>query len=385
MSRGGGSPRRAHDMRVAMYTAVRERCGIADYSAALIAALRDHVALDTVVLRPNLLNPLGLAADARRLSSADVAHVQHTYSFFGVDQLTYTLAWRLLRAAIRAPLVLTAHTVRPRGPSRFDGRLGSALANTVGAPAWHDVETFRRAEAVIVHAQLHRERLLARGVAADRCVVVPPSVPPRVSVDATAVKAFRDRHGLGSRPVVGVFGFVERAKRFALVLDALAELGHDAPALLVAGGPRLPEHDAVLAELRADAARAGLADRLVVTGYVPPVDVPVALEAMDVVVVPYATDDSVSYSLHVALAQGRPVVATAQAPLREIDERGRCLALVQPDDPRDLAKTLGGLLDDQAARRRLVEAAGAYAAAQSVDVAARRTVEVYTRARETAR
>jgi glycosyltransferase involved in cell wall biosynthesis len=366
-----------------MYTTVRDRCGIADYSAALIPALREHVALQTVVLRPNQLNPWALAVDARRLSMADVAHVQHTYSFFGVDQLTYALAWRLLRAPIRAPLVVTAHTVRPSGPARYEGGLGSALANAVGAPAWHDVETFRRADAVIVHARLHRDRLIARGVAPDRCVVVPPPVPPRVSVDAAAVKAFRDRHGLGTRRVVGVFGFVERAKRFALVLEALAELGHgDAPALLVAGGPRLPEHDAVLAELRADAARAGVADRLVVTGYVPPLEVAVVLEAMDVVVVPYATEDSVSYSLHVALAQGRPVVATALSPVREIEERGQCLALVQPDDARDLAKTLGGLLDDPAARRRLTDAARAYAAAQSIEVTARRTVDVYTRARD---
>jgi glycosyltransferase involved in cell wall biosynthesis len=373
-------------VRVAMYTTVRERCGIADYSAALVPALRDHVTLQTVALKPNRLNPWALATDARRLSAADVAHVQHTYSFFGVDQLTYTLAWRFLRAAIRAPLVVTAHTVRPPGPARFDGGLGSALANVVGAPAWHDVETFRRAQAVIVHAQLHRQRLLARGVAADRCVVVPPPVPPRASVDAAAVKTFRDRHGLGTRPVVGVFGFVERAKRFGLVLDALADLGHgQAPVLLVAGGPRLPEHDAVLAELRADAARAGVGDRLVVTGYLAPPEVPLALEAMDVVVVPYATEDSVSYSLHVALAQGRPVVATALAPLREIAERGHCLALVQPDDARDLAKTLGTLLDDPAARRRLTEAARAYAAAQSVEVTVRRTVEVYARAREVAR
>ena len=373
-------------LRVAMYTTTGPRCGIADYSAALIPALRHHVALDTVVLRPNRLNPLVLAADARRLSAADVAHVQHTYSFFGVDQLTYTLAWRLLRAAIRAPLVVTAHTVRPPGPTRYNGGLGSALANAVGAPAWHDVETFRRAEAVIVHAELHRDRLLARGVAPERCVVVPPPMPPRVPVAARAVMAFRERHGLGARPVVGVFGFVERAKRFALVLDALAEIGGDpAPALLVAGGPRLPEHEAVLAELRADAARAGLGDRLVVTGYVPAEDVAVALAAMDVVVVPYATEDSVSYSLHVALAQGRPVVATALGPLRELEARGQCLALVQPDDARDLAKTLAALLDDPAARDRLSEAARAYAASHAAAVTARRTAEVYARAAEWAR
>ncbi|HEY3101144.1 MAG TPA: glycosyltransferase [Methylomirabilota bacterium] len=373
-------------LRVAMYTTAAGRCGIADYSAALLPALRAHVAVETVALRPNRLNPLALAADARRLGAADVAHVQHTYSFFGVDQLTYTLAWRLLRAAIRAPLVITAHTVRPAGPARYDGGLGAALANAVGGPAWHDVETFRRAEAVIVHASLHRDRLLARGVSPDRCVVVPPPVPPRVPVDAAAVKTFRDRYRLGTRPVVGVFGFVERSKRFTLVLDALAELPRaDGPFLLVAGGPRLTEHDKVLAEVRADAGRAGLADRLVVTGYLPQAEVPVALETMDVVVVPYATEDSVSYSLHVALGQRRPVVATALAPLCELRQRGGGVALVQPDDPRDLAKTLGTLLDDPAARGRLAEAARAYAAANGADVAARRTIEVYAHAREVRR
>ena len=42
-------------------------------------------------------------------------------------------------------------------------------------------------------------------------------------------------------------------------------------------------------------------------------------------------------------------------------------------------------LDDPAARRRLSEAARAYATAHPVDVTARRTVEVYARAREVAR
>lgn len=373
-------------LRVAMYATVRERCGIADYSATLLSALRAYACVQSVALQPNRLNPLALVRDGWRLGAADVAHIQHTYSFFGVDPLTYTLAWRLLRASIRAPVVVTAHTVREPGPARYDGGLGSALANAVGAPAWHDVQTFRRADAVIVHASLHRERLLARGIAPERCVVVPPPIPARVAVDPAAVRIYRERHRLGTRPVVGVFGFVERSKRFALVLDALAALGAaDAPALLVAGGPRLPEHQAVLASLHADAARAGVADRLIVTGYVPPAEVPIALEAVDLLVVPYATEDSVSYSLHVALGQGRPVVATAVAPLRELEARGRCLALVEPDDARDLAKTLAWLLDDAAARRRLAEAALACAATQSPDVTARRTVDVYARAREVMR
>jgi glycosyltransferase involved in cell wall biosynthesis len=367
-----------------MYTTARERCGISDYSAALAPALAARVDLDRVVLRPNRLNPLALVADGRRLSRAEVAHVQHTYSFFGIDQLTYTLAWRLLRRSIRVPLVLTAHTVRPPGPARFEGGLGSALANAVGAPAWHDVETFRRADLVIVHCRLHRDRLLARGVAPERCRVIPPGVPPAVAVSPRARTAFRERHGLGDRPVLGVFGFFERSKAFALVLEALAAVG-EGPVLLLAGGPRRTEHEPLVAEIRTAAAAAGLERRVVITGYLPPEDVPVALEVMDLVVVPYATDASVSYSLHVALAQGRPIVATDLDPLREIQTRGGCLSLVRPDDPHDLAKTLRGLLDDAEARHRLAEAARAYARAASTDAAAERTVEAYRAARETAR
>ena len=367
-------------MTVGMYTTVGGRCGIADYTAALTAALGGAAAVRTVEIRPGSWSPLALAVAGARLSGARVAHVQHTYSFFGVDQLTYTIAMRVLHARVRCPLVITAHTVRPPGPARYAGGLGSALANALAAPHWHDVATFAGADAVIVHARLHRDRLLARGIAADRCRVVPPGVPPRVAVSPSAVARFRARHGLHGRPVVGVFGFLERSKRFATVLEACAEIGGGAhaPLLLLAGGPRLPEHDVVEREVRADAARAGLADRVVITGYLERDEVPVALEAMDVVAVPYATDDSVSYSLHVALAQRRPVVATDLDPMREIAGRAPCLALVRAGDPHDLAKTLGGLLEDGQRRARLAEAAAEYADAASVAVSARLTRDTYT-------
>jgi glycosyltransferase involved in cell wall biosynthesis len=382
MSRARGGAK----LSVGMYTTVGDRCGIADYTRALTDALAPTVEVATIPLRPGRLNPVAIVRAGVRLSRKDVAHVQHTYSFFGVDQLTYTLLVRLLRVSVRAPLVLTAHTVRQPGPSRLEGGLGSALANAVGAPAWHDVETFRHAEMVVVHARLHRDRLLARGVAPERCRVIPPGVPPRAPVAPAERVAFRARRGLGERPVVGVFGFLERSKRFSVVLEALAMLRGgrgDGPVLVLAGGPRLPEHEPVVAEIKALAAQTGIADRVVVTGYLGRGEVPVALEAMDVVVVPYATDDSVSYSLHLALAQGRPVVATDLDPLREIQERGRCLLLVRPDDAGDLANALGTLLGDEGARRRLMTAAAAYARAESVAVAARRTLDAYEAARET--
>ena len=372
-------------LRVGMHTTVGPRCGIAEYTRALSAALAPHAEITTVPIHPGSLNPVGVLAAGLRLGRHDVAHIQHTYSFFGVDPLTYTILVRLLLGSIRAPLVLTSHTVREAGPDRYNGGLGSRLANAFQAPAWHDLETFRRANLVIVHAQLHRERLVSRGLPPDRCRVIPPGVPVRIPVSASALGAFRGRYGLGGRPVVGVFGFLERSKRFTHLVEAVRAAfgpGPDAPMLLLAGGPRLPAHESLAAEIRKAAADAGLTDRIVITGYLEPTDVPVALEAMDVVVVPYATDHSVSYSLTVALAQARPVVATDLPAMCEIQERGQCLALVPPDDPSALARALGMLLQDEAARRRLSEAATAYTEAEGVAVAAARTLEAYTAARE---
>lgn len=366
-------------LRVGMYTTVGERCGIAAYTRALSDALAAHVDVRTVPLSPGALSPLAVVRAAMRLNRGHVAHLQHTYSFFGVDPLTYTVLVRLLRAIVRAPLVLTAHTVRAPGPARYEGRLGSRLANALDGPAWHDVETFRMAARVLVHCELHRARLVARRVDGARCVVVPPGVPARVPVHPEAVGAFRARHGLEGRPVVGVFGFIDRSKRIVDVMDAVAALGRDgrAPGILLAGGARVPADDGVAGAIQRAAAARGLADRVVITGYLPSDEVPVALETMDVVIVPYATDDSVSYSVHVALAQRRAVVGTDVEPLRELHARGQCLVLVPTGSPAALAETLGALLDSERERGRLRAAAAAYAETMTVGRAAQRTAEVY--------
>lgn len=367
---------------VGMYATVGPRCGIADYTRALTHGLAAYEDVTTVPLRPGGINPVRHYLAGRRLSQADVVHVQHTYGFFGVDQLTYTLSVRLLCAGIRKPLVVTAHTVREPGPARFDGGVGSLLANAVEAPAWLDVRTFARADAVIVHAELHKERLVGRGIAADRIHVIPPAVPPFETVPAESVRAFRRRLGVSERaPVVGVLGFLDMSKQYLDVLDAVAGLP-DAPVVLLAGGTRRQGDDAVEAAIRSAAERLQLAARVCITGYLEPSDVPPALEAMDVVVVPYATEDSVSYSLHRALGQARPIVATNARPIREVQDRAGCLALVPMHDAGSLRDTLARLLSDAGFRARLAEGARAYGRRETPDVAANRTHQVYCAVRK---
>ncbi len=364
-------------LRIGMYTTVGPRCGIASYTKALTEGLMARADVTTVPLKPGSINPWRQVAAARRLAGQDIAHLQHTYSFFGIDQLSYTIMLRTLIAGIQNPLVLTAHTVREPGPSRFEGGLGSRCANAVGAPAWLDVKTFQRPDAVIVHAQFHKERLVTREVEPGRVHVIPPGIPPRTAVAASEVDRFRTRFEIpvGKR-CVGVVGFLERSKRFSDLLGAVAQLP-ERPMLLIAGGPRVPIQNDVQHTLLSEAETLGIAELVRITGYLDPREIPIALEAMDLVVVPYGTDHSMSYSLHLALGQSRPVIATDLATIREVQMRGHCLELVPPEDPLALSDTLARLLDSDAARARLSTAALDYSSQENVALAAARTLEVY--------
>jgi len=360
-----------------MYTTVGPRCGIAAYTQALVSALSSKADVTVVPIHPGSLNPFRQVISGLRLNRNDVIHLQHTYSFFGVDQLSYTILLRVFFACIRTGLVLTAHTVREPGPRRFEGGVGSGLANALGAPAWHDRHTFLRADAVIVHCEFHRTRLISRGIPSDRIHVIPPGIPGHVPVTKDEAGAFRFRFRIPrDRPVVGVFGFLENSKRYGDLLEAVNGL-EQRPIVLIAGGPRLPVHETAKEILLAEAKRFGLEDRLVITGYLDPENVPAAFEVMDIVVVPYATDQSMSYSLHRALGQGRPVVATDLPTVREVQARGSCLALVPSADPAALRETLACLLADAQARARLAASAKVYAAQESMEIAARRTLQVY--------
>ncbi len=370
-------PRMDRRLRIGMYSTMGPGCGIASYTEDLVGALTVHADVTTIPIRTRSVNPFRQVAARRRLTRHDIAHVQHTYSFFGIDQLSYTLLIRTLFAGMRVPLVLTAHTVREPGPTRLDGGLGSRCANALGAPAWLDVKTFQRPDAVIVHTELHKQRLIARHIASDRIHVIPPGIPARIEVHASLVERFRSRFGIPREArTVGVFGFVDQSKRLPDVLAAVASLPQR-PFLLLAGGPRLAAHALVQRTLSAQAERRGAGDRFAITGYLQPAEIPVALEAMDVVVVPYATDQSMSYSLHHALGQGRPVIGSDLPTFREIQDRASCLALVRPGDPEHLRETLDGLLEDAQARSRLAALARSYAAREDVTVAAARTMTVY--------
>jgi len=128
--------------------------------------------------------------------------------------------------------------------------------------------------------------------------------------------------------------------------------------LVVVGGPSREALDAdpEVRRLRAIAAEAGVADRLVFAGAVPRSDVPAWVRSADVVLaVPWYEPFGIT-PLE-AMACGRPVVATAVGGLVDTVADGVTGDLVPPRDPERLGEVLAALLADDE-RRAAYGAAG---------------------------
>ncbi|MEJ2886024.1 glycosyltransferase family 4 protein [Actinomycetospora aeridis] len=364
--------------------------GVADYTGHLAEAL-DRQGVDVVDV-PVDPGPLGLLRAARylRASGADVAHVQFAPSAFG-----FSGAPGLLGDLAGMPLVTTLHeygwwTVAPRVPEpvwTFLERRGLA-----------DRETGRlvsRSAAVLTtnadHAATLRERC---GVEARRAPLL-----PNVEVDPTAPDRASTRRALGvpaDAELVVFFGFVHPVKGLRYLVDAIARLAGQHPALhlLVLGGftsLALPvdEAEAFRAELTAHVDAAGVADRVTITGHRPAREVSAALQAADIAAFPFTAGATLkSGALLAALDHGLPTLITRRTDAAGDPDLADGETVVVAREVRDvdvLETGLRRLLDDDDLRSRVAAGGHALVRGRDWDTLAASHVATYREVSETKR
>jgi glycosyltransferase involved in cell wall biosynthesis len=282
-----------------------------------------------------------MLAYRRAARDADVVHVQ----WLTLPQVDGALLPR------GRPLVLTAHDVLPREP-----RPGQAAAQR---------RLLRRFDAVVVHSAHGRDRLVAEArVEPGRVHVIPHGAFTHLTEVADPVPLPAELAAV-ELPVVLLFGLVRPYKGLDVLLEAWRAV--DGAELWVVGLPRMD-----LTPLRAAAPRTVR----FVERFVPDAELPAFFQRADVVVLPYREIDQ-SGVLFTALAFGKPLVLTAVGGFPEVAEEGAA-ELVPPGDPQALARALGRLLGDPAARGRLAAAARAAATGPySWDAVARRHLHLY--------
>jgi glycosyltransferase involved in cell wall biosynthesis len=203
-------------------------------------------------------------------------------------------------------------------------------------------------DAVVVGSEFGRRQLREElGARVDHVQVVYYGVdarfaprPPREDLLA--------RYRLAGRRVVLYFGGLKPRKNLGLLLTAWSRLAsrHPDATLLVAGGGPL------LDELRAQAVRLGLADRVVFTGYVTEAEKADHFNLGDVFVFPSGLE---GFGLVVAeaMSSGLPVVASNAASIPELVVDGEGGFVCDPTAPEAFAERLGLLLGDPPLREKL--------------------------------
>ena len=249
------------------------------------------------------------------------------------------------------PLVLTAHDVLPREP-----RPGQLAAQR---------RLYERMDAVVVHSEHGRERLVAElEIVPERVHVIahgvltprpagPPELPPELPDVPAGV------------PVVLFFGLLRPYKGLDVLLEAWA--GIEQAELWVAGMPRMD----------IDALRASAPPGVrFVPRFVTDEESAALFARADLAVLPYREIDQSGVAF-TALGTGTPILASAVGGLPELARTG-AVRLVAPGDAEALRAALRALLADPLGRatmaRRAREAgAGPY----GWETIAQRTLALY--------
>jgi glycosyltransferase involved in cell wall biosynthesis len=240
-------------------------------------------------------------------------------------------------------------------------RLFQALVGTVGPLLPYAYPLVRipveASRTVAVHNQHMAAAVREEGPRAD--VVRLPQPAAAQAVAPGDVRARRRRLGLAEGDiVVGAFGLLTPEKRIETVARAVRRAAAEHPDIrLLLAGP-VPDEARLADQLEG----AGVADRTVVTGRLPFEELPLHMEAADIVVhLRYPTARETSAALLRVLAQGRPTVISDLAHQAEIP--GDAVVRVDvTEEEEGVTRALRRLAGEPETRRRLGQRAAEYVA-----------------------
>ncbi|HET7746369.1 MAG TPA: glycosyltransferase [Vicinamibacteria bacterium] len=274
-----------------------------------------------------------VVTDLVRETRARRARILHVHGYAAAD------FGRVAARLTGARLVLHEHFADPRMPA-YQGLADRLLARLTD-------------RAIAVSGSTRDFLVRERHVPAEKVRVIWNGAPLDEFAPVPAERARAARQGLGLPEhalVIGAIGRLNAQKGHRYLLEAGALVLRDRPSarVLVAGdGDLLPD-------LREQARRLGMADRVVFAGH--RADVPDLLGAIDVFCIS-SVYEGTPLALFEAMAAGKAIVSTAVYGCREVLEDGITGLLVPPRDPPALAAALARVADDAALRARLSGAA----------------------------
>jgi glycosyltransferase involved in cell wall biosynthesis len=351
-------------MRIAFVaSAVPRRCGIATFTADLMAAVK---AADPAVRciaaaidEPNAARAYGPdvrwrikqgdkesyrgAARAINESSADAVNLQHEFGLYGVwRDGVYDDHCTAFLEELRKPVITTLHTVLPQPEPQ--------IRETVRRIA-------ERSTRVVVMAETAARLLREVYGITQQPIVIQHGMPAIVPRGRHRLKR---QLGMDHRTILSTFGLVDPRKGLEYMIAAMPEIVARHPsALYLIVGQTHPEllkkaGEQYRNELVNKIDSSGMSDHVrFVNQYLTQREIVDYLLASDVYVTPYLDLNQItSGTLAYALGAGKAIVSTRYLHAAEALADGRGL-LVDVRDPSGLARAVLAILDDPALKTEL--------------------------------
>ena len=348
------------------------RDGVADYTLQLASALREVGCQPVVLTTHQHAKAIGepaigvtprwtwrgvsQAGRAIRQLALDVTHVQFAPSVFHFSRAVGMLPAFLASAS---PMVVTLHEYGVWRAGGITRSLRSTAWSYVERCGWLDRESLLlppQSRYIIVTNPQHRTIVSQRWPALNDHVVEIPigsNVTRAPIARDEARSAIRERlSSVKDAPLIVFFGFLHPVKRLTGLIEAAAGLRAEHPDLhvvIMGGGESHSVTSNAAARLREHLMRAatslGVADRVLVTGYLPAAEVSRMLLAADAAVFPF--DDGVtlkSSSLLAALEHEVPTIATL--PAQHDASATDAVLWIPPHDTPAIERALRRVLSD---------------------------------------
>jgi glycosyltransferase involved in cell wall biosynthesis len=210
---------------------------------------------------------------------------------------------------------------------------------------------YRHATRIVAVSDGIRDRLVARGVPAEKIAVVPNGVDLRRIVAAGASpESLRDALNVRGKFVVGYVGTHGMAQGLEVVVRAAQRMsGGDIHFLLVGEGARRQAVMTLARELQLD--------NITFVGLVPLDLAAEHLRLCDAVLIPLKRTDQIEITIpgkiFEAAALGKPMIVSAEGASADLVQRYGAGLVVPPEDPEALASAIMRLRNDSGLRETL--------------------------------
>ncbi|MEK6406216.1 MAG: glycosyltransferase [Acidobacteriota bacterium] len=353
-------------IRAGMVTTWNSACGIAEYSKYLVDAVPNDKIKWTILAQ---YGELTIGPDSREVircwedrwhgnlaqvlretqcRSLDVVHFQFNFGFFELRDFACALS-QLKKEGRK--VFITFHSTKDLV---IDG--GTVSLAQIAA-------SLRAVDRILVHNDDDRKWLTSLGIS-ENVTLFPHGFPSFESRDPEEIKT---ELSISASPVISTFGFLVPHKGLLELIEAVSILREDYPDVMLLAltsfHPNAPSREYYELCLR-KACELEIHNRCkIITQFLSPAEIVTALQASDVIVLPYhQTNESSSAAVRFPLASHRPVITTKQPVFRDVAD---AVYQIEAPMPSMISEAIRNLLNSPARVREVVARAERKAAKDS--------------------